>query len=433
MTDYTEVQAIVLEYLKEFYQLLMNNFTGWNILIQLAVVAASIVASYPLTKIINIALKKIKINEDHPKTKKFMEYVYRFVSPIITIIFLSVASQILMYAKLPVSFIKIVANFYQIWLIIKLTTLIIDHMFVKKVIQVWFWVRAILSILGVWERTKEMLQKIKLNFGEVNLELYSIIITFILAIFLFWLMKKILHFLDVRLKNSKSLRPTMQVLLSKVITYFIYAFAGFMLMGSLGISMTTLSLFTGGIGLGIGIGLQKIFSNLLSGFTLLLDDSIKPGDVIETGDTFGSVKEMSSRYTSIVTREGKEILIPNEEFISKPVVNWSHSNRLIRVNANIGVSYNSDIHRVKEILETIPQNFDRVLKRPKPESFLLDFGDSSVNFELQFWIRDPQKGIINVRSEVLLAIWDAFKENNIEIPFPQRDLHIKTSEVDFRS
>ncbi len=433
MTDYTEVQAIIIDYLKEFYRLLMNNFTGWNILIQLGVVAGSIVASYPLTKIINISLKKIKINENHPKTRKFMEYVYRFVSPMLTVIFLGVASQILIFAHLPVSFIKIVANFYQIWLVIKLTTLIIDNSFVKKVIQIWFWVRAILSILGIWDKTQEMLQTIKLNFGEVNLELYSILTSFVLAIFLFWVMKKILHFLDLKLRNSKSLRPTMQVLLSKTITYFIYAFAGFMLMGSLGISMTTLSIFTGGIGLGIGIGLQKIFSNLLSGFTLLLDDSIKPGDVIEMGNTYGSVKQMSSRYTSLVTIEGKEILIPNEDLISKPVINWSHSNRLIRVDASIGVSYSSDVHKVKEILEQIPGKFERVLKRPKPESFLKEFGDSSVNFELQFWIRDPQKGIVNIRSEVLLAIWDAFKENNIEIPFPQRDLHIKTSQVDFKS
>ncbi|MDP8231262.1 MAG: mechanosensitive ion channel [Candidatus Zophobacter franzmannii] len=427
MTDFEEIKTIVFEYLREFIDILMKNFTGWNILIQLAVVAGIIVVAFPLTKIINLGVRKIKIAEDHHKTQSFMTYVRRFTSPLLIVVLLKISSQILANIKFPAHFVNIVLNIYLIWLVIKLTTLIIDNLFVKKVIQTWFWIVASLSILGIWTPTKVLLEKITLKIGEVHIALYSVFNTFLLAIFLVWLIKKLLALVTIRLQHSKSLRPTMQVLLGKIITFLLYVVAFFMLVSSLGINMTTLSIFTGGIGLGIGIGLQKIFSNLLSGFILLLDDSIKPGDVIEMDETFGAVKEMSSRYTSIVTPQGKEILIPNEELISQSVVNWSHSNKLIRVDANVGVSYNSDIHKVKEILEVAPLTFDRVLKRPKPEAMLVEFGDSSVNFQVQFWIHDPQKGIVNVRSKVLLAIWDAFLENDIEIPFPQQDLHIKSS------
>jgi small-conductance mechanosensitive channel len=428
MTDLVALEMNLKEFLQELIQILLKNFTGWNILIQLTVLIGCFIISYPLGRLIKLGIRKIKVQEDHHKTLTFIEYVQKFTNPFILVLLLKISVEILLLIKFPAHVVRIVMNIYTIWLVLRITTLIIDNQFVKKVIQVWFWIMAILSILGIWTQTRDMLDKITLNFGQVSIALYSVLKTFVTAIVLFWMLNKVLTLLTGRLHNSKSLRPTMQVLLGKIITFALYAFILFILMSSLGISLKALSLFTGGVGLGIGIGLQKIVSNLLSGFILLLDDSIKPGDIIETENTFGSVKEMSSRYTSLITLQGKEILIPNEEFISKSVINWSHSNNLIRVDANVGVSYNSDIHKVKEIMEGIPLQFERVLKKPKPEAFLVGFGDSSVDFELQFWIHDPQKGIINVRSKILLAIWDAFKENNIEIPFPQRDLHIKTTE-----
>ncbi|MBN2829081.1 MAG: mechanosensitive ion channel, partial [Candidatus Cloacimonetes bacterium] len=423
MTDLKEIEAIMREYFTEFIDIFLKNFTGWNILIQLTVVIGCFVLAFPLSRLIYAQLKKIKVPEDHHRTISFLQHTRRFINPLILVLLLKISSQILLLANFPAHFVRIVLNLYTIWLVIKLTTIIIDNLFVKKVIQIWFWVVAILSIMGIWTQTRVMLEKITLHFGQVNIALYSVFKTFVAAIFLFWVMNKVISIITQRFYNSKSLRPTMQVLLSKITTFLLYSFILFVLMSSLGISLKTLSLFTGGVGLGIGIGLQKIVSNLLSGFILLLDDSIKPGDVIETENNYGSVKEMSTRYTSIVTLQGKEILIPNEELISKSVVNWSHSNKLIRVDADVGVSYNSDIHQVKKIMESIPLKFERVLTQPMPEAFLIGFGDSSVNFELQFWIKDPQKGIINIRSKVLLGIWDAFKENGIEIPFPQRDIH----------
>ena len=155
---------------------------------------------------------------------------------------------------------------------------------------------------------------------------------------------------------------------------------------------------------------------------MLVDKSLKPGDIIDVANQFGTVKVMGSRYTSVVTIEGKEHLIPNEYFITNEVINWSHSNKLVRQSVDVGVSYNSDIHQVMDILENSAMKIERILKRPKTIIQLIEFGDSSVNFKVQFWLNDPQKGVLNVKSELLIEIWDEFKSNNIEIPFPQRDV-----------
>ena len=165
-------------------------------------------------------------------------------------------------------------------------------------------------------------------------------------------------------------------------------------------------------------------SNLFSGFILLIDRSIKPGDVIEVQGTYGSINRMAARFTSIITRDGSEFLIPNEDMITQPVVNWSHTNQLIRIHVGIGMSYDSDVYKAREIMVDMAGQTDRVLDNPAPVCHLVEFGDNSLNLDLRFWIRDPQNGIVNVSSAVRLAVWDQFGENGIAIPFPQRDVRI---------
>ena len=184
------------------------------------------------------------------------------------------------------------------------------------------------------------------------------------------------------------------------------------------------------MGVGLGFGLQKVVSNFISGIILLLDKSIKPGDVIEIGDVYGYISKLQSRYVSIVVRDGSELLIPNEDLITQKVVNWSFSHKKIRLPIPIGVAYNSNPHEIVKIVLSSIKNIKRILKDPEPACILKGFGDSSVDFELRIWIQDPEKGTNNIRSDVLLNVWDAFKENNITIPFPQRDVHFKSSYIE---
>ncbi len=225
---------------------------------------------------------------------------------------------------------------------------------------------------------------------------------------------------------------TQKLLAEKLSTIAIWALAFFVGIDMLGIDLTALAFFGGAFGLAIGFGLQKTFGNLISGILLLLDKSIKPGDVISVTDaagneSVGQIRKIGIRAISVITRDQTEHLIPNENLMINQVVNWSYSSRDVRVKAPVGVSYDSDLDLVTKLLYQAVDDTGRVLARPKPRVNLMEFGDNSVNFEVRFWIQDPEGGLANIRSDVYMRIWQLFKEHDIEIPFPQRDLHLRSS------
>ena len=223
-----------------------------------------------------------------------------------------------------------------------------------------------------------------------------------------------------------------KVLAEKLSTIAIWGIAFFIGMDMLGIDLTALAFAGGAFGLAIGFGLQKTFGNLISGIILLLDKSIKPGDVISVTDqagneAVGQIRKIGIRAISVITRDQTEHLIPNENLMINQVVNWSYSSKDVRVKAPVGVSYDSDLELVTKLLYQAVDDTPRVLKVPKPRVNVMEFGDNSVNFDVRFWIEDPEGGLANIRSDVYMRIWKLFKENDVEIPFPQRDLHLRSS------
>lgn len=234
------------------------------------------------------------------------------------------------------------------------------------------------------------------------------------------------------LRKASRFDEAQKVLAEKLLTIVIWTIAFFTAVDIIGIDLTALAFFGGAFGLAIGFGLQKTFGNLISGILLLLDKSIKPGDVISVTDQVGNeavgqIRKIGIRAISVITRDQTEHLIPNENLMVNQVVNWSYSSRDVRVKAPVGVSYDSDLELVTELLYRAADETPRVLKRPKPRVNIMEFGDNSVNFELRFWIEDPEEGLANIRSDVYMRIWRLFKENEVEIPFPQRDLHLRSS------
>jgi small-conductance mechanosensitive channel len=216
----------------------------------------------------------------------------------------------------------------------------------------------------------------------------------------------------------------MQVLVVKILQILLYGAAFFIGLRSVGVDLTGLAVLSGAIGVGLGFGLQKVVSNLVSGVIILLDKSIKPGDVISLGETFGWINALGARYVSITTRDGREYLIPNEDLITGQVVNWSHSNDFVRLDIHFGTAYGDDPHEVRRIATEAASGVSRVLAGPAPVCHITGFGDSSVDYILRFWIRDPTQGLTNIRGNVYLALWDAFREHGISIPFPQREVRI---------
>jgi small-conductance mechanosensitive channel len=223
---------------------------------------------------------------------------------------------------------------------------------------------------------------------------------------------------------------TQQLLAEKLITVAVWALAILVGIDVLGIDLTALTVFSGAFGLAIGFGLQKTFGNLIAGIILLMDRSIKPGDVISVADasgkdSFGQIRKIGIRAISVITRDRTEYLIPNENLMINQVVNWSYSSRDVRVKAPVGVSYNTDLDLAEKLMMQAAKDVPRVLDFPEPRVLLIEFGNSSVNFEIRFWIDDPEDGLSNIRSDVLKRVWDLFKQNGIEIPFPQRDLNLR--------
>ncbi|MFT6106370.1 MAG: small-conductance mechanosensitive channel [Rickettsiales bacterium] len=198
----------------------------------------------------------------------------------------------------------------------------------------------------------------------------------------------------------------------------------------LNIKLASLAFFGGAIGIGIGFGLQKITSNFISGLILLFEKSIEEGDLVELENgVYGFIKHTGARYTLIETFDSKEVMIPNEEFITKNVINWTYTNKQGRVDVHVGVSYKSDIEKARELILEAAREHRMCCKNPEPNCFLREYGDSSINFLLYFWVDDVTLGRFEPQSDVMRAIWKKFKDNDIEIPFPQRDVHIINKDI----
>ncbi|WP_051694079.1 mechanosensitive ion channel family protein [Desulfohalovibrio reitneri] len=321
---------------------------------------------------------------------------------------------------------RLASSLLLAWLAIRFATAFVLSRFWARLIAGFVWALAALNILGLLAPAMALLDSVAFNLGEVRISLLTLSKATILVLVMLRAGSWLSNLAEHRLAAMTGLTPSARVLIGKLIKVVVITLVIMIALNSVGLDLTTLAVFSGAVGVGIGFGLQKVVANLISGFILLMDKSIKPGDVIEIGDVYGWITTLRARYASVVTRDGKEYLIPNEDLITTQVVNWSFSNRNIRLKLPVGVSYNSDIRLAMRIMADAAKVSDRVLTDPPPLPRLVGFGDSSVDLELRFWIADPQNGIVNVKSDIYLAVWDGFKEHGIEIPFPQRDVHVRS-------
>jgi small-conductance mechanosensitive channel len=275
------------------------------------------------------------------------------------------------------------------------------------------------------DSTLKVMDSMALTISGFRLSMLIAVKTVILFGALLWLAATISAIAEQRIVSALEIDPTIAVLVGKVLRATLFLIAVFASFSAIGIDLTALAVFSGAIGLGIGFGLQKVASNLISGFIILLDRSIKPGDVISLGSTFGWITELKARYVQVNTRDGIEYLIPNETFITERLANMSHSDRSIRLELKFGVSYDSDPHLVKSLAIDCVTALPRVIAFPVPVCHIVAFGDSSIDFVLRFWIQDPENGMTNVRGDAFLALWDVFKQNGIKIPYPHRDILVR--------
>ena len=321
-------------------------------------------------------------------------------------------------------FIQPAVNASTAWLLYRLVGIATTNRAWLRSIAVILFGLAALQSFGILSATLELLEMVAFQLGDRRISVLNLINGIGILLALLWGTSFLGSAGETKIKQLPHIPPALQVLLAKVLRTFLVVLSFVIALSTIGLDLSSFAILGGAIGVGIGFGLQKVVSNLVSGLILLVDRSIKPGDVIEIEGTYGWINSLRARYASVITRDGKEHLIPNEDLITNRVINWSFSDRNVRVRVPIGISYNANPRVAIQLCLDSANSSSRTLQDPEPKCLLTGFGENSIDLELRFWIDDPSNGVGNIRSEVLLGVWDRFKDNGIEIPFPHRDVRI---------
>ena len=418
-----------------------NNLLVPGVAIQLAIILAALIpAAFFGPRLKKLISERVAPLAPYGLLRRAANAFGYIATPIALYIILQIAGLALAATGISSAFIDASCSLLTAWIVIRLVTLVIRSPFWSQVAFYIVWPLAALDAFGLLDNVLRQLDAFSFQIGTNDLgqpEMFSAldgVRTLVIFGALFWVANFVNQFLKKRLSTVDELTPSLQALLAKILDILVPIIALLIALQVVGFNLATLTIFGGAVGLGIGLGLQRTISNFFAGFTLIADKSIKPGDVIEVGETFGWVTQMNTRYVSVRTRDGTEHLVPNDRFIEDGVINWSHADKVVRLHVQFGVSYATrDLRGIKKMAEEEAVKMDRVLKTPSPTCNLVEFGDSAVNFDLRFWINDPANGITNVKSTVMLMIWERLHDMDIEIPFPQRDLHIKSvsPEIEF--
>jgi small-conductance mechanosensitive channel len=310
------------------------------------------------------------------------------------------------------------------WLVIRLVTSVIRNAFIVRLVSLSAWLVAALSIVGQLDATIEALDSISVVLGGLRLTPLVVIKLGLLLLAALWLTNIASNFVESRITRSTDLTPSIQVLLVKMIRMGLMVMSIAIALGAVGINLSALAVFSGAVGVGVGIGLQKIVANFISGIILLADKSVKPGDLVTIGDSSGRISAMKTRYISVAAGDGREFLIPNEDLVTQKVTNWTYTDKNTLVKVNFGTNYDADPRLVCKLAIDIATAAPRTLQSKPPNCILVEFTEAGMKFSLTFWIADPD-GMDNVKSDVMLSLWETFKREGIRVPYPVREIRIR--------
>ena len=362
-----------------------------------------------------------------PLISAFFDRINHLSFPLFTLILIQLGTPVLATWAIDASLLVYLSPLVMGWLLVAAV-----HALTKSRIKTVFAAFLVLPfcipfVATYAEEVEKSLSSLAVSLGKTQITALQMIKVGIGVIVLIWLTQAIVSGIEAALRRMRKLRSTTRQLFVNLARIGTYALIGLFVLSTLGIDLTAFAFLGGAIGVGIGFGLQKIASNFISGMILLSEHTIEVNDLIEMpgGDVFGLVKHTGARYTLIETLDQREIMIPNEDFISQRVINWTHTNTQGLITISIGVAYNSDLEKVRDILIQSATEYPRCLKNPEPSCHLTNFGSSSIDFQLFFWVADIREKRLSAKSDVMFSIWRKFKENGIEIPFPQMDVHVK--------
>ncbi|NVJ96978.1 MAG: mechanosensitive ion channel [Alphaproteobacteria bacterium] len=421
-----DLKAQIIAFLTESWAWVQANVLEPVRLLELGIMVVAVLASRFASKKIHGGL--MKAFGEHPLMLKVEARLQPLMSTALIVMLLWTAI-LVMSPWVPSPYLlSIGTSLFTAWLVIRLAVSIIENRELARLVAGTAWALAALNIVGLLDPIMIVLDEAHLPLGDATISVLDILQGILTFAVVMWAALALSELIDKRIRSLATVPPSARVLMAKSTKILLVALAFLISLNATGIDLTALAVFGGALGVGIGFGLQKVVGNFISGIILLMDRSIKPGDVIETGGTYGTINRLAARYTSVITRDGTEFLIPNEDMITQPVVNWSHSHRLVRRRIPVQISYESDLRKAMDLMVEAAIAEGRVLNNPAPRTLVKGFGADGVDLELRMWIEDPQHGVSNIASDVMLHIWDLFHENNIEFPYPQRVVHLRQDE-----
>ena len=414
------------------FELLVSSFnyyylTSKQAFVQYAVIAISF-GIYFLTKNKIHALIEVSRN----KTSKLAyDAIHRVLTPLLILIFAYGSSLFISYyyptELLDFFEIILLALVFARIAVYALRYIFVANPFLKtfeKTISLVVWIYALIHLFGFDVFISNRLESILFKVAGTEYNLLFVIKLIFAIIASIFIAMSLVAFVERRIMAIKAVNRNLRTMINKVVKLVIYIVAIIVALDAIGLDITFLSVFGGAFGIGLGFGMQKITSNYISGFTILLDKSLRIGDILTIGEHYGIVTSIKTRYTTLRKLDGVEVIIPNENLIVENIVNHTSSDRKVRVAIDVGISYASSIDLATDIMLTATKSQSRVLNDPEPVVYLESFGDSSINLKLVFYIKDAEEGTLRLKSDISKIFWDQFQKQGIQIPFPQRDLHI---------
>ncbi len=405
------------------YGWLLTNVLVLDNAVQVAIVALTLLLALLFAQRVRPWLARYR---EHRVAGRGVLIAQSLALSVIWLVLLWLAVVIVASAERPSGLLSTATTLLAAWIVIHFGSQFVRNRGLATLITWAVWSLAALSILGLLEPLIAALDSAAITVGALRISIYDVVRSTVSLAVLLSVALYLTSLTEARIRTSQTLSPTAQVLVTKSLKIVLVSIAVLVAIRSVGIDLGALTVLGGALGLGIGFGLQKIVSNLISGVILLVDKSIKPGDIIAVSGTYGWVTALGGRYVSVVTRDGVEHLIPNETLISEPVENWTHTQRRTRLKLDLFVHHESDLKEVLALCEDAALRTERVLPEPAPKCLFIEFGESSLKLQLRFWIGDAQNGVQNVKSDVLIEIWQRFKQQGVRVPYPQRDLHLRS-------
>ena len=429
-----EVEAVaeaVSSRLRLILEWLQANLFSLESIYQISAIILTLLLAWLLRQRFKRVLENLSNNPDLGQALRRLARTVAAISlPIVWAVLLSGIIAAFEGFALPIQFLRLVFSLVLAFVVIRTVSIFIPSAYWSQVFAWVAWSAAALNAVGALDIVIEWLRATGFTVGSVSISAWTIVKGIMLAALLVSAANALTATVERQLQKSKTMSAALRLLIIRLLRLALIFLAVIVAIAAVGVDLTIFAIFSGALGVGLGLGLRRTVENLIASYTLLADESIKPGDVIEVetmrGPTYGQVRKMTTRYVAVRTRDGTETLIPNEVLMASPLTNWSHSDKPTRRRVPVGISYNSDVELARRLCVDSAKEVSRVLIFPAPNCLMRGFGDSSIDLELRFWIDDPENGVANVASEVLLKIWHKFQANGIEVPYPQQDLHMKT-------